>query len=333
MNAPPLTLVLIFCEVKSATDQDKKIMVYLLYAPHHNLSHDTSNSENESDLAKGFVREMCAPRWKLTHPRSDGSESSRANGAVEPWSIEVPGIGYMKTDASGNQHFLVRMPVNSSPSIHPNGAEGDELVLEIHTTQRTPWSSTSAISGPEGPFERLGTLLPLHWHVFSGCSKAEWQLGRRRKVALDLDPLMDVHSGLGPGDVMASGTAMAHLEKNHGVGFPKGWLWAHCLESSTSSSSSNTQAYERPPIRFALAGGSIIGLEAYLVGFRDDEAGIEWDFTPPLTMGLNGWGAGAGMKIERQWEAEGETGMRRVRVQCWTAVRWLDVDIVASKVC
>lgn len=315
-------------------------MVYVLYAPHHNLlgGSSTSGDQGKPDVEKGFVREMSAPKWKLTHSRSDGSNSLSTNGSVEPWSVEVPGIGYMKTDVTGNQHFLVRMPANSSASTHANGAEEDELILEIHTTERTPWSSTSGISGPEGPFERLGALLPLHWHVFSGCSKAEWQLGRRRKVDLDMDPLMDVKAGLSPGEVVASGTAMAHVEKNHGVGFPKGWLWAHCLDTSSSTSpnssmSLNTHAYERPPIRFALAGGSILGIEAYLVGFRDDNVGIEWDFAPPLTMGINGWGMGVGMNVERQWEVEDEEGVRRIRVQCWTATRWLDVEVVARKVC
>lgn len=319
---PPLTLVIITCEVKTAIDPEKRIMVYVLYAPHHDLPHSGSTSEVE----KGFVREMTAPNWVLTQSRSETSSSKNGVqvGTVEPWSVEVPGIGYMKVDAHGDQEILVRMPANQDHQ--------DELILTVRTSHRTPYSSLSPISGPEGPFERLGIFLPLHWHVFSGCSKAEWSLATRPKSEA-WDPLRDMKTGFGP--TLASGTAMAHVEKNHGVGFPSGWIWAHCLGSNHTFSGE----YERPPIRLALAGGSILGLEAYLIGFRDDSLGIEWDFTPPGTVGLNGWGTGAGMKVERMWDAHDENEgvrqvgkVRRVRVQAWTLGRWLDIEIVASAV-
>jgi hypothetical protein len=94
-------------------------------------------------------------------------------------------------------------------------------------------------------------------------------------------------------------------------------------------------------VRFAVAGGRIIGIEAYLVGFRcvvsspingdwdlttrrDDERGIAWDFTPPFTVGLAG--RGIGMKTSRNWEK------RVVSLDVWDWGRWLHVEMTAPAV-
>jgi hypothetical protein len=73
-------------------------------------------------------------------------------------------------------------------------------------------------------------------------------------------------------DIIASGTAVAHIEKNHGIGFPTAWIWAHSISESPSHSQGSLSEHLKPnesyPVRFAVAGGKIIGLEAYLVGFR-----------------------------------------------------------------
>lgn len=73
-----------------------------------------------------------------------------------------------------------------------------------------------------------------------------------------------------------------------------------------------------------MAGGRILGLEAYLVGFRDDERGIEWDFTPPWSVALAG--VAIGMKIMRSW------AKRSVKIDVWDWGRWLSVEMAAKPV-
>jgi hypothetical protein len=75
-----------------------------------------------------------------------------------------------------------------------------------------------------------------------------------------------------------------------------------------------------------MAGGKILGIEAYLLGFRcelthtskapllkdsnrDDERNIAWDFTPPFAMGLGG--IGPGLRTFRSWK------QRKVSLSVW----------------
>jgi hypothetical protein len=46
--------------------------------------------------------------------------------------------------------------------------------------------------------------------------------------------------------------------------------------------------YVRAPLRLAMAGGRILGVDALMLGFRDDTRGIEWDFGPPRLAHLDG---------------------------------------------
>jgi hypothetical protein len=85
--------------------------------------------------------------------------------------------------------------------------------------------------------------------------------------------------------------------------------------------STATSSHEEYPIRFAVAGGRIIGLEAYLVGFRDDKHHIAWDFAPPFAMGLRG--LGLGMRTTRDWDR------REVNLDVWDWGRWLHVQMRA----
>jgi tocopherol cyclase len=183
-----------------------------------------------------------------------------------------------------------------------------------------------------GPLERLGRVLPIHWHVFSTASAATWRLTRRAPSS----PFVDAPLSTPPQTadaVVASSRATAHLEQNHGVGFPTGWIWAHSLSpssartfpsspSGTSSLASGTTPREKHPIRFATAGGRILGLEAYLFGFRDDELGISWDFAPPWSAGVGGY-RGLGLRTERDWAG------RRVRLEVGDWARWAVVEMRA----
>lgn len=175
-----------------------------------------------------------------------------------------------------------------------------------------------------GPLEILGRVLPIHWHVFSTASHAQWRLSTRPTSVL---PSIDLTLDIGlPAQSLASGTAIAHLEKNHGVGFPTGWVWAHSMSPSQSATISqrSTPDNRQRPIRFAMAGGRILGLEAYLVGFRDDQRSLEWDFLPPWSVSFAG--IALGLKTFRSWSR------RLVRLDVWDWNRWLSAELVAEQV-
>lgn len=294
----PFTLVVIFCQVKTAIDPTKRILVYAYYQPG---SSSTKSSRSETQKLGGFVREQYASNWKVTQ-----HNSFKGTRKLAEYTIEVGDIGKMEI-RKDMQRWTVNLPA------------GDDMpasTLVVEATKRASWSSTSEVAGPEGPFERLGYLLPLHWHVFSPGSQAYWYLERPQTGPSQPKDQSSF--------VVSSGHGVAHIEKNHGTGFPSGWIWAHTV-SPSASSKSHTDSTPRKayPIRLAVAGGRIIGLEAYLLGFRDEERQIEWDFKPPWSMGL--FGRGAGLRTTRDWDC------RTVVLDVWDWGRWLHVEMRAPE--
>jgi hypothetical protein len=98
-------------------------------------------------------------------------------------------------------------------------------------------------------------------------------------------------------------------------------MWAHSQSPSSSFSATEGFSQSSFPVRFAVAGGRILGFEAYLAGFRDDGRGIAWDFAPPFALGLAG--IGPGMKTSRSWDD------RTVTLDLWDWSRWLHVEMSA----
>lgn len=126
------------------------------------------------------------------------------------------------------------------------------------TTTRVPWSSHTPT--PESWLVYLP--LPLHWHVHSLASKCDFtlQLGAHGEYLDTRDE---------------QGVATVHQEKNWASSFPSAHIWI--------------QAY--PPDSdhgFNCAGGQILGMEAYLLGYRNKPAGIEIDFRPPFAVKVLG---------------------------------------------
>jgi tocopherol cyclase len=111
------------------------------------------------------------------------------------------------------------------------------------------------LSTPEGRLVNLSLLLPLHWVVFSTCSRAEFSIVR-------------------DGEVVEAGSARAHVEKNWGDTFPTGWVWLQGFSAVTDH-----QGEERS---FCLAGGKILAQKAFLLGYRG--AKVSWNFAPPWTL-------------------------------------------------
>lgn len=120
------------------------------------------------------------------------------------------------------------------------------------TTTRTPWSS-----GTETPEALLVNLpLPLHWHVQSLASECDFDM---KIPGYDL-PASD-----------QSGKAVVHQEKNWAQSFPAAHMWLQARNGDRS---------------FCAAGGQILGMEAFLLGYRSKDLNI--DFRPPFAVRLAG---------------------------------------------
>ncbi|GAB4823362.1 hypothetical protein N2152v2_010408 [Parachlorella kessleri] len=117
--------------------------------------------------------------------------------------------------------------------------------------------------GPEGLAAGVPTWLTgLHWFVYSVGTPVRYTIAEDGKAPI---------TGLG----------LAHMEKNWGLGFPDGWLWAQGLNATSSSSNSSSPALQAA---FTVAGGQIPSPlvpggwlpDAWLLGVRT--VNHSWDF-------------------------------------------------------
>jgi tocopherol cyclase len=133
--------------------------------------------------------------------------------------------------------------------------EHGSLEISVTTTQRKPWARNDELSTPEGIISRLVFLLPLHWNVFSTCSRAEYAIRQN-------------------GRLLDSGSGVAHIEKNWGVSFPRGWTWMQAFSGNQANPSSMRT--------FAMAGGKLLAQKAFMLGYRSEK--LDWSFSSPITL-------------------------------------------------
>ncbi|KAF2154729.1 hypothetical protein K461DRAFT_291648 [Myriangium duriaei CBS 260.36] len=143
----------------------------------------------------------------------------------------------------------------------------EDFTFSGKTTTHQPWSSTT--DTPEDLLVHLP--LPLHWHVHS--------------LAAACDFAMSIPSFAVP-KADHSGTATVHQEKNWAQSFPSAHIWIQARDYTTSST-------PFPQRSVCIAGGKILGTEAYLMGYRSTthpaatkEKPFELDFRPPYAMRL-----------------------------------------------
>ncbi|KAH9809528.1 hypothetical protein Tdes44962_MAKER06136 [Teratosphaeria destructans] len=156
----------------------------------------------------------------------------------------------------------------------------DDFSFHGKTTSPTPWSSHT--STPEALLAYLP--LPLHWHVQSLASKCDFQM---KLPGYDL-PEAD-----------RSGQAMVHEEKNWAQGFPSAHMWLQARNEDSS---------------FCAAGGQIMGMDAFLVGYRSK--GLDLDFRPPFS--LRFLGLGPFLSYAHEWEnREFELDVKKFGLYGW----------------
>eukprot|EP00475_Leptophrys_vorax_P015794 TRINITY_DN2212_c0_g1_i1.p1 TRINITY_DN2212_c0_g1~~TRINITY_DN2212_c0_g1_i1.p1 ORF type:complete len:379 (-),score=60.73 TRINITY_DN2212_c0_g1_i1:238-1374(-) len=138
-----------------------------------------------------------------------------------------------------------------------SGQLGDyQVSVVISDASASAWGANG--EGPEGWVSHLG-VIGLSWFVYALSAPAQ--------VTVTHLPTNTVLAN------RASG--FAHMEKNWGNTFPKGWIW---LEGMRIAADSN-----EPDVTLALAGGyaEVIGITVanqYLIGYRS--ANLTWNFHP-----------------------------------------------------
>ena len=177
--------------------------------------------------------------------------------ASKIWQKELfPEAMEMKKTGDG-QDFILDVPgVGYAKWIGDDVTEYDleheSFTFRATTSSRTPWSKDT--STPEGILVNLP--LPLHWHVQSLASSAKCSLKLK-----DYDlPASDTEA-----------TASVHQEKNWAFSFPSAHMWVCAREGERG---------------LCLAGGEILGTEAFLLGYRSSD--LTLDFRPPFAVRLAG---------------------------------------------
>lgn len=185
----------------------------------------------------------------------------------EHWVSDIQRI----TTDSGSKAFELRVPGMGfmrcdGDSTTTYELKCDDWTLKAKTTGRTPWDPTR--DTPEGWIVRLP--LPLHWHVQSLASPCDFDLNIRPYELASEDQ---------------AGKALIHQEKNWANSFPSSHMWIQAHSPSTSSS-------------ICLAGGKILGMTAYLLGYRSADVNI--NFRPPLSLSV--LGISPFMSVDVDWE-------------------------------
>ncbi|KAI5369204.1 hypothetical protein Slin14017_G000830 [Septoria linicola] len=142
--------------------------------------------------------------------------------------------------------------------------EHADFTFKAKTLSRTKWSKTT--DTPESLLVHLP--LPLHWHVQSLASECDYNM----KITDYSVPAED-----------ASGRAMVHDEKNWARSFPSAHMWLQARDGDRG---------------FCCAGGQILGMEAFLLGYRSKD--LEIDFRPPFAVRVAG--LGPFMTYTKNWE-------------------------------
>lgn len=179
---------------------------------------------------------------------SSRSESIDPSGTAA-MKLLVPDTGEMTVMLESTTTYLLR---------DPEGAFTFSATIQGST--RTPWLRQDSDSTPEGLLVHLP--LPLHWHVHSLASDCTFQLGIPPQVYPHINEADQSLSPL---------PAKVHQEKNWAHSFPGSHIWIQCRNPRKNTG-------------LNVAGGSIIGTEAYLLTYHALDPKNDISFAPPYSM-------------------------------------------------
>lgn len=176
------------------------------------------------------------------------------------------GKGFCMVGKSAEGDFSLNVGEKETTVIHKT----DEVDFTATTKKHTRWSAQT--NSPESWLSWLP--LPLHWHVYSLASNCHVQLQLPAEAnALQQDSSCD---------------GISHQEKNWANDFPSSHIWMQARTGGQNGSG------------ITLAGGKILGMQAFLVGYRNTDRNIAVDFRPPFA--LRALGLGPFMSYTVDWE-------------------------------
>ncbi|KAK0252449.1 hypothetical protein B0A54_10363 [Friedmanniomyces endolithicus] len=170
----------------------------------------------------------------------------------EIWANELHMVTLSKDNAFGLEVPGIGYARWQADSTTEYSFEHDDFTFHAKATTRTPWSPDTET--PEAVLVHLP--LPLHWHVQSLASTCTFNL---HLPSYDL-PVPD-----------RSGIANVHQEKNWAQSFPAAHMWLQARSGDRG---------------FCCAGGQILGVEAFLLGYRSKDLNL--DFRPPFATRVAG---------------------------------------------
>ena len=236
------------------------------FAPHSNATFEGYYSKFILPSGSSLCLIVCSVHDANTRPHMVSFTYVPAKQDQRIYQRELfPEKGGLSFEASSNRdNFVLDVPGIGSVHVNPDSTTTYDFscpgfTFHATTTTRTPWSRRMDTDTPESWLVYLP--LPLHWHVHSLASRCDFALSIPEPGVID------------PED--GNGVATVHQEKNWANSFPSAHIWI--------------QAYSGEKGRgFTCAGGQILGMEAYLLGYRNREADLEIDFRPPFAVKVLG---------------------------------------------
>lgn len=276
------SLLLIICKVHTVTD-GRPVNLTVVYVP-----------AGDTPIWK---TELWPATLEFRNDTESVNEDTGTNGLLQhPFNIRAP----LKGDSSAESQSTYNEQVDPNELCISYSESGSIFDLRLFTDKSTgllfqskgsshlAWSPDShgpSRHSPEGWLINLP--LPLHWHVLSPYSPCT--------VRFRLPP----DSGQLPTDQDKELRCIAHHEKNWAHSFPKAHVWVQGVRMGGVPASapalmlchddmrdawSQASASRNKMHLLTVAGGLILGLEAYLVGYRNVRNGISLDFRPPFTV-------------------------------------------------
>jgi hypothetical protein len=242
------------------------------YAPHHKAAFEGYYSKFDLPSGAHIALIICSV------PNADKLPPHMVSFTYYPRTGEpifhrehwVSDIHRITTDSVANA-FELRVPEMGFMSCAGDSTttfnlQCGEWSLRGTTTGRTPWDGET--STPEGWIVRLP--LPLHWHVHSLSSPCD--------LELDIPSFSVVSED-------KTSKALVHQEKNWANSFPSAHMWIQAHSPSTATT-------------ITLAGGEILGMTAYLLGYRSPDLNVS--FRPPFSLAV--FGVSPCMSVGVDWE-------------------------------
>lgn len=155
-----------------------------------------------------------------------------AGNTVKEQLLPIPSLVCITSASARSPNMDILYEVDNIGYFHFNDTDNvidfkfsGNLHIQIHATNRIPWSNSKFnMQGPEG-WLAYTSLLPCHYYVYSVGSSSTYNIDYR-----------DQHQVT----KKAKGTGYSHIEGNYGTQFPDGWVWSEAIGGNNSASFSLT---------------------------------------------------------------------------------------------